>query len=115
MCFKIKYFQNAYLADPSKLSGENIPNRKLATAFTHVRVLLLGGSEAGKSTLSLQLRLIHGKTFNEDETIQFKHIIRASCLEYFHTFLHESGKDVDEKTVKLGDLNISKVTKNKLA
>ena len=47
----------------------------------HIKILLLGTSDSGKTTLGRQIRILHGEPFNEREVLQFKHLIRESCLE----------------------------------
>ena len=52
-------------------------------------MLLLGAAESGKSTLSRQIRTLHGNDFSEEEVLHFKHNIRVTCLELLAKHLNE--------------------------
>ena len=47
----------------------------------NIRILLLGTSDSGKTTLGRQIRTLYGTPFSDKEILQFKHLIRESCLE----------------------------------
>ena len=53
----------------------------LGRSQDHIRVLLLGTSDSGKTTLGRQIRTLYGKPFTDKEMQQFKDLIRQSCLE----------------------------------
>ena len=47
----------------------------------NIRILLLGTSDSGKTTLGRQIRTLYGSPFSDKEMLHFKHLIRESCLE----------------------------------
>ena len=53
------------------------------------KVLILGTSDAGKSTLCRHMRQLYGKKFSEEEMTQFKYKVRSSCLKHFVSCLHD--------------------------
>jgi len=54
-----------------------------------VKILLLGSSDSGKTTLGRQIRVLHGTPFSGNELLQFKKIIRSLCLEDLANILVE--------------------------
>jgi hypothetical protein len=46
-----------------------------------IKILLLGSSDSGKTTLGRQIRVLHGTSFSGNEILQFKKLIRSLCLE----------------------------------
>jgi len=46
-----------------------------------VKILLLGAGESGKTTFLKQMRIIHGKDYDEQDLIEFKPIIYANVLK----------------------------------
>ena len=48
---------------------------------THIRILLLGTSDSGKTTLGRQIRMLYGEPFAAREMLHFKQLIRESCLK----------------------------------
>ena len=47
----------------------------------HIRILLLGTSDSGKTTLGRQIRMLYGEPFGAREMLHFKQLIRESCLK----------------------------------
>ena len=47
----------------------------------HIRILLLGTSDSGKTTLGRQIRMLYGEPFSAREMLHFKELIRESCLK----------------------------------
>jgi hypothetical protein len=47
----------------------------------HIRVLFLGTSDSGKTTLGRQIRMLYGKPFTDKEIQHLKDLVRQSCLE----------------------------------
>lgn len=47
----------------------------------NIRILLLGTSDSGKTTLGRQIRTLYGSKFSDKEILQFKHLIRETCFE----------------------------------
>ena len=71
---------------PSQISE---PNLSLYKPTQTAKVLLLGASESGKSTLVRQIKMINGHSFSDDELLRYKKIIRSSCLELFALLVSE--------------------------
>ena len=71
---------------PSQISE---PNLSLGRPTQSCKVLLLGASESGKSTLIRQIRIINGLSFTDAELLSYKKIIRSSCLELFALLVTE--------------------------
>ena len=71
---------------PSQISE---PNLSLYEPTQTAKVLLLGASESGKSTLVRQIKIINGHSFSDDELLRYKKIIRSSCLELFALLVSE--------------------------
>ena len=46
-----------------------------------VKILLLGSGESGKSTFLKQMRIIHGKDFQDDELREYKPIIYSNIVK----------------------------------
>ena len=57
------------------------------------KVLILGNSDAGKSTLSRHMRQLHGKTFTDTEIVGFKEKVRSASLKHFISILHDFLKE----------------------
>ena len=58
-----------------------------------MKILILGNSDAGKSTLCRHMRQLYGKTFSESEMIRFKGKVRSACLKHFISILHDFSKE----------------------
>ena len=71
---------------PSQISE---PNLSLHKPTQTAKVLLLGASESGKSTLVRQIKIINGHSFTDVELLRYKKIIRSSCLELFALLVSE--------------------------
>ena len=71
-------------------------HREEARSRENVKILLLGGSDAGKSTLLKMMRLVWAEGFKGEEQSQFRSVIQSNILMGFKTILehfHESGLD----------------------
>ncbi|KAG2222935.1 hypothetical protein INT45_012913 [Circinella minor] len=53
----------------------------------HVKLLLLGAGESGKSTLLKQMKLIHEGGFSLDERIAYREIIYSNTIQSMHVIL----------------------------
>lgn len=65
--------------------------REQARSSESIKILLLGGSEAGKSTILKMMRLVWGEGFKAEERSQFRSVIQSNILmgckmmlEHFH-------------------------------
>ncbi|GMR45774.1 hypothetical protein PMAYCL1PPCAC_15969, partial [Pristionchus mayeri] len=51
---------------------------------TRVKILLLGGADAGKSTIVKQMRILHMNGFSDDEMRSFQKYLRYNLFQIFH-------------------------------
>ena len=68
--------------------------REQARSSENIKILLLGGSDAGKSTLLKMMRLVWAEGFKAEERSQFRSVIQSNILVGFKVMLghfHESG------------------------
>ena len=76
--------------DPVKRISSQI-NKRLSVerrkASDELKILLLGASESGKSTIFKQLRLYYCKGFNEEEKKFFYHLIPENILQTIQTLI----------------------------
>ena len=47
----------------------------------HLKILLLGAGDSGKSTIVKQMRIIHGNGYSPDECLQYKYVVYSNTLE----------------------------------
>ena len=57
------------------------------------KVLVLGSSDAGKSTLCRHMSQLYGEQFTESEILRFKGKVRSACLKHFVSILHDFLKE----------------------
>ena len=70
--------------------------REQARSSQNIKILLLGGSDAGKTTLLKMTRLVWAKGFNAEERSEYRSVIQSNILNGFKMMLehfHESGLD----------------------
>lgn len=70
--------------------------REQARSIERIKILLLGGSEAGKTTLLKMMRLAWAKGFEAEERSLYRSVIQSNILMGFKVMLdhfHESGLD----------------------
>ena len=68
----------------SRTSGRNgrkKASKRETTKREEITVLVLGTSEAGKSTFLKQLRVVHGEGYNQRERAGFRYVIRLALYE----------------------------------
>jgi len=58
----------------------------------HVKLLLLGAGESGKSTLAKQMKIIHLDGFTKDELLNMKSIIYSNIIGSIRVLIEASGK-----------------------
>ncbi len=46
-----------------------------------IRILLLGASECGKTTILKQMKILHRNGFSKEERAKFRHVVRANTIE----------------------------------
>ena len=54
-----------------------------------VKLLLLGAGESGKSTISKQMRIIHGNGYSPGDCKTYKQIVHSNTLQCFLSVLRE--------------------------
>lgn len=54
-----------------------------------INILLLGVSEAGKSTILKQMRILNGKPFTEDEKKELMQYIRRNCHQSIYALVEQ--------------------------
>lgn len=69
----------AYLRDERK---------KFQTYEKEAKVLILGSSDSGKSTLLKQMKLLHGGGFSEKEKLDSIALIKSNILEAIGILIH---------------------------
>ncbi|GMT04434.1 hypothetical protein PENTCL1PPCAC_26608, partial [Pristionchus entomophagus] len=52
--------------------------------LSRLKILLLGGADAGKSTIVKQMRILHMNGFNRDEMQSFQKYLRYNLFQIFH-------------------------------
>uniref|UniRef100_A0A914E453 Uncharacterized protein n=1 Tax=Acrobeloides nanus TaxID=290746 RepID=A0A914E453_9BILA len=62
----------------AELAKEKIDDRK------KIKMLLLGASDSGKSTIVKQMRILHKNGFKESELINFRYMIYSNLLVSYH-------------------------------
>jgi len=65
----------------------------------HVKLLLLGAGESGKSTIAKQIKIIHLQGFNEQELMSFKSIIFGNIIGSIKTLV-EAVNQLEIRTMK---------------
>ncbi|GMR45566.1 hypothetical protein PMAYCL1PPCAC_15761, partial [Pristionchus mayeri] len=63
---------------------DNTIEQERAENMRRVKILLLGGADAGKSTILKQMRILHMDGFNEAEMRSFNKHLRYNVFEIFH-------------------------------
>uniref|UniRef100_A0A914DR70 Uncharacterized protein n=1 Tax=Acrobeloides nanus TaxID=290746 RepID=A0A914DR70_9BILA len=61
-----------------EIEKEKINNKKI------IKVLLLGTSDSGKSTIVKQMRILHKNGFKESELINFRYMIYSNLMVSYH-------------------------------
>jgi len=57
----------------------------------HVKLLLLGAGDSGKSTFAKQLKIMHVSVFSEEERMSYKSAIANNVLTSIRTLIHHCG------------------------
>lgn len=82
----------------------------------HIRTLIIGSANAGKSTMIRSIRMAHGDEFSETEIQEFLSNIRLMTLTSLADLLDNSveGKEVDLRRIlnQMCDANCSAMHKN---
>ncbi|KAJ3271581.1 hypothetical protein HDV01_006543 [Terramyces sp. JEL0728] len=63
----------------------------------HLKLLILGSSDSGKSTLLKQLKLMHGNGFTDKEKLQFAQGIKENIIHSLHLLVSNTEKLEKEK------------------
>ncbi|KAF8372706.1 hypothetical protein PRIPAC_79135, partial [Pristionchus pacificus] len=58
--------------------------REKTEDLSRVKILLLGGADAGKSTILKQMRILHMSGFSDDEMHSFHKYLRYNVFQIFH-------------------------------
>ena len=88
----ITFLHQGPLQSVSTTSQDSPEKEKIA------KVLLLGAAESGKSTLSRQIRTLHGNDFSDEELMHYKHNIREACVDLLAKYLDEYLSDSSHVT-----------------
>ena len=57
-----------------------------------IKILLLGTSESGKSTIANQLKIIHKQSFTREERIKYKYIVIGNTIQALKAMLRAMNK-----------------------
>jgi len=56
---------------------------------THVKLILLGTGDSGKSTFAKQMKVLHKNGFSHTETLYYQNVLRVNCLNSMQRVLDE--------------------------
>ncbi|KAF8374890.1 hypothetical protein PRIPAC_81319 [Pristionchus pacificus] len=83
---------------------QTLQNEKIED-LTRVKILLLGGADAGKSTILKQMRILHMNGFDADEMHSFQKYLRYNLFQIFH----EVAIGVEECVTDIANIEKNKI------